>query len=283
MIALVFIPLLFILYRAFIGINMLDWNALRTYFNETKMWLQNILSHLPFIQEHLAPIFNQISFSSISGSLLKITSIIGGNSMHFIIDGCFIIIFLFVFFCWGENFYSHLKKLLPFHETQINEVAKEVSGTLRIVFFSTFFNVVLQGAAFGIASYILHFDGILLGIIYGICSMIPIVGGALIWIPVCIILFFQDRIQEAIILALYSAGFIGFIIDNILKPWLIGIINRRILSTPLQINELAIFFAILAGLSTFGFWGIIIGPAITALFVAILRVYESDFLRKDFK
>ena len=36
-----------------------------------------------------------------------------------------------------------------------------------------------------------------------------------------------------------------------------------------------IFFAIIAGLTSFGFWGIVLGPAITALFIALLRIYKT--------
>ncbi|HRF57883.1 MAG TPA: AI-2E family transporter, partial [Campylobacterales bacterium] len=42
-----------------------------------------------------------------------------------------------------------------------------------------------------------------------------------------------------------------------------------------KINSLLIFFAILAGISTYGFWGIIIGPAVTALFISLLKIYDT--------
>jgi predicted PurR-regulated permease PerM len=35
-----------------------------------------------------------------------------------------------------------------------------------------------------------------------------------------------------------------------------------------------IFFAIVAGLTTFGFWGMIIGPAITTFFISFLKIYK---------
>ncbi len=277
MIALIFIPIFFICYRAFVGFKSLDWNTLREVFDASKMFIQDLLSHIPFVEKYLPSILNEISFSSLSSTLIKISSVIGENGLKFFIDGFVIVIFLFVFFYCGETFYAYIKRLLPFQDKQIEEVAQEVSGTLRIVFLSTFFNVVMQGTAFGIIAYIYGFEGVLLGILYGICSMIPIVGGVIVWLPVCSILVYHGDIKGAVIVGLYSAVFIGFIIDNIIKPWLIGIVNKRVLSKPLQISEFAIFFAILAGIGAFGFWGIIIGPAITAFFIALLRVYEHDF------
>lgn len=283
LVALVFVPILFICYRAFLGIKTINWAMMQSMFDTLKSALENAASHIPFIHDYLPSLLNEISFGKLSSALLKASSVIGENGVKFVIDGFVIIVFLFVIFCFGERLYAYIKHILPFQEQQINEVAKEVSGTLRLVFLSTFFNMVLQGTAFGIIAYYFGFDGVLLGILYGICSMIPIVGGVIVWLPICSILVYQDNIKGAVIVGIYSAVFIGFVIDNIIKPWLIGIVNKRILRTPLQINEFIIFFAILAGIGAFGFWGIVIGPAITAFFIALLRVYESEFLVKDSK
>ena len=38
---------------------------------------------------------------------------------------------------------------------------------------------------------------------------------------------------------------------------------------------MVIFFSMIAGLTTFGFWGMILGPAITAFFLAILKLFEA--------
>lgn len=281
MIVLVFVPLLFIFYRAFISISTFNYDKLLNYFNKLKDFIEDIFSHLPLLKKQMPQILDSISFSQISSYILKFTTSIGESGVRVVVDICVIVVFLFVFFYWGEFFYNYVKRLLPFKNENIEEVVREVSGTLRVVLLSTFLNVVMQGSAFGIAAYILGFDGILLGITYGVCSMIPIVGGTLVWIPVCVILFLQDRIESAIVLGLYSALFIGFVIDNVIKPYIIGVVNRRVLSKPLNINELIIFFATLAGLSAFGFWGIIIGPAITALFIAMLQMYERDFLVRE--
>jgi predicted PurR-regulated permease PerM len=53
-------------------------------------------------------------------------------------------------------------------------------------------------------------------------------------------------------------------------------INNRLLKEgESSMNELVIFFAIIAGLTTFGFWGMILGPAITAFFLTILKLFEA--------
>jgi len=46
-----------------------------------------------------------------------------------------------------------------------------------------------------------------------------------------------------------------------------------VLQSPTPINELIIFFSIVAGMSSYGFWGMIFGPAITSFLIAISRIY----------
>jgi predicted PurR-regulated permease PerM len=67
---------------------------------------------------------------------------------------------------------------------------------------------------------------------------------------------------------------ISIIADTFIKPLIIAWV-KNVFDTDLEINSLLIFFSIVAGLSSFGLWGIIIGPAVTALFLSILKFYEK--------
>ena len=58
-------------------------------------------------------------------------------------------------------------------------------------------------------------------------------------------------------------------------------INLKVVKNPTKINELLIFFSIVAGLSTFGFWGMIIGPAMVTFFISIMQLlkkYSNDVI-----
>ncbi|MDX1295066.1 MAG: AI-2E family transporter, partial [Sulfurimonadaceae bacterium] len=68
---------------------------------------------------------------------------------------------------------------------------------------------------------------------------------------------------------------ISIIADTFVKPWIIKQINLRVIKAEAKMNELLIFFAIIAGLATFGFWGMILGPAITAFFLSLLKLIEQ--------
>ena len=275
LLALFIIPLYFVIHRGAVGILGVDWKQAEVWFLQIKELIRNVLHYLPFIQAQ--DVLANLSFSSIAGFVSRLSTMIGKGSVSFVIDACFIVLFLSVFFYYGGAWYRYVRRLLPVRDEQIDLIAADVSGVLRVVFFSTILNVCLQGFAFGVLASAFGLDGVLLGVLYGLCSLIPIVGGVLVWLPVGLILYVQGEVAEAVVLVLYSVIFIGFIIDNIIKPFLIRIVNRKLLDKPLNINEFVIFFAIFAGLGACGFWGIIIGPAITAFFIVMVRIYERDF------
>ncbi len=155
-----------------------------------------------------------------------------------------------------------------------------MAGILRVVLLTSIINVVLQGFAFGILMVVFGLDWLSLGILYGLAALIPIVGGALVWVPVSLYEMYLGQGTHALIIALYSIILIGGLIDSLIKPLLIGVIKEKVLKISLKINEILIFFSILAGISKFGFWGIAVGPTITAFFIVLLRVYEKSFIKK---
>ena len=120
------------------------------------------------------------------------------------------------------------------------------------------------------------YNGLLFGIMYGFASLIPVVGGIIMWLPFMLFEFYSGNSSNAIFIALYSIIVISIIADTFIKPLIIKEINSRLLDEDdTKINELVIFFAIIAGLATFGFWGMILGPAITAFFLTIMKLFEE--------
>lgn len=230
---------------------------------------------IPEAQIRVQEALSKISGAELFSSILNLSSIIGKRSLEFVVDTGFIVVFLFFFYFYGMRLYEYLLALIPFDKIQVQNVLSEVINTLKVVCYTSVINVVLQGSSFGVAIAFFGYDGIFFGIMYGFCSIIPIVGGGLVWVPIALYELYLGNYNAVIFIALYSLIFIAFFIDNIIKPIIIRIVNKRILKTSLHINELLIFFAILAGLTAFGFWGIILGPIITALFIALLRVYRK--------
>ncbi|GMT38330.1 Autoinducer-2 Exporter [Helicobacter bizzozeronii] len=274
------IPVYFLVYKSADFIMHLNLERVSFFVEKFKADLLVRLESFPALSEYAHKIFTNISARSIMSYVLQFSSDIGKYSLKFASDTVMVLVFLFLCFFYGQTFYQYILEVLPFEKIQSRGIFREVAGILRVVLLTSIINVVLQGFAFGILMTIFGLDWLSLGILYGLASLIPIVGGALVWVPVSLYEMYLGQSTHALITALYSIILIGGLIDSVIKPLLIGVIKERVLKISLKINEILIFFAILAGISKFGFWGIAVGPTITAFFIVLLRVYEKSFIKK---
>jgi len=104
-----------------------------------------------------------------------------------------------------------------------------------------------------------------------VLSIIPGIGGALVWVPAAVILAATGGVWRAIGLAAFCGLIVGSV-DNVLRPILVG--------RDTQMHELMIFFSTLGGLLFFGAMGFIVGPILAALFVTTWEMFGSAFRRE---
>lgn len=276
------LPLIFLLQQAGVFFGSMTSQKLESYLNASKAGIGELVAKIPFLQNAFEEFSSKLSTQSLVNFGLQVSSYVGKESLQFLLDMSFIVVFLFFLFYYGRRAYLGLLRTIPFGLHQSHSIFEEVSGVLKIVLFSSLINVVLQGLAFGLLMFYYDYsNSLLLGVFYGIAALVPLVGGAIVWIPVVGYELYLGDVKDALVIALYAIVFIGFVIDNVIKPLIIGILNKKVLTKPLKLNEMIIFFAIFAGFSSFGFWGIVIGPAITACFISLLRLYRGRFFRKD--
>ncbi|CAJ99577.1 AI-2E family transporter [Helicobacter acinonychis] len=277
------VPLYFIIYKSSNIIFEINFEKLSALIKWLKEMITENLSHFPAIHDGVSKFLENFNATSITGYLLKISSYVGKYGLKLITDALLILGLLFFFFYYGERFYHYFLGVLPLQIHQSKKIFEEVAGILRIVLLTSLITVILEGVAFGVMIVWFGHDGWFLGILYGLASLVPAVGGALIWIPIAIYELYHGHVNGAIFIVLYSILLIGGLIDSVLKPFLIVVVKKRIFKTTLKINEMLIFFSMIAGISQFGFWGIIVGPTITAFFIALLRLYENYFIQKEQK
>lgn len=281
LVLLLIVPFFFLIKSIVVSATEINPTDFTHFVEGTKAQILSSLVSFPEIERKVGDVLSNISASSILSYGLNFSSQLGKSSLNFIIDTGFIVVFLFFYFLYGKQAYEYILALIPFENTQITDVLNEVTSVIKVVFYTSLVNIVLQGFAFGVMITFFGYDGAFFGALYGFASLVPIVGGGLVWLPLAGYEFYLGHTKNAIIIALYALSVCAVLIDNIIKPILIGIINKKILKTSVKINELVIFFAILAGLTSFGFWGIILGPAITALFISLLRIYRKQTTKES--
>jgi len=251
-------------------------NNFDTTFIEKIVKLKNQLvlpEYLGFIKPYIKKFLENINVATLSAGFFKYATMILKGSAGFVKDMVVILVFYFFVNLYAKQLLAYLKDVLPFEKNSSFFV--EISSVMNIVFYSTLITAIFEGALFAIIAMIYGYNGLLFGILYGFASLIPVVGGLLLWLPLSLYQYSTGDSVGALVIAGYSVIVISFIADTLIKPLIIDYVNEKAIQTPSNINPLVIFFAMLAGLTTFGFWGVIIGPAITTLFISFLKIYHK--------
>ena len=97
-------------------------------------------------------------------------------------------------------------------------------------------------------------------------SMIPMAGSFLVWVPAAAFLALTGALLKAGILVVWGLLVIGSI-DNFLSPRLVG---KRA-----RLHELLIFFSVLGGLQVFGVLGLVLGPVVVAITLALIEMVSE--------
>ncbi|MBZ8004445.1 AI-2E family transporter [Campylobacter canadensis] len=270
---LFFAPLVYAGFSFANELKQLDINTLQAGLMKIKNMEFNLPNNLSFIEPKIKEFLNEIDINHLGKDVLNYASNFTKSGAKFIIDLILITIFYFFANYYGLELLNYFRSLMPIQKDEVENVLKEVSNVMSVVFYSVIFNAVFQGILFGCFVSFYNYDGLLMGILYAISSLIPIIGGALLWLLVSLLEYSQGNTTNAIVIALYTIIIISGIADTLIKPFIIKWINEKFLKTSVKINELLIFFAMIAGISTFGFWGVILGPAILALFLSVVKLY----------
>ena len=145
-----------------------------------------------------------------------------------------------------------------------DEVLSIVVGTTRSVFISIVGTAAAQGLAAYIGFLIAGVPGaFLLAVGTFLLSVVPM-GPVILWGAAAVWLYTQGEIGWAIFMVIWGGAVISSI-DNFLKPLLIA--RGSTLSLAL------IFLGVLGGVLAFGFIGVILGPVLLALGIALGRAW----------
>jgi predicted PurR-regulated permease PerM len=273
---LFFAPLGYFLTNLTIELNHLDPGTLKHIEDYINAFITKPPEYLQFIKPYFSDSLKGIDVNTITTFILGIATKIGTFSAGFVKNVFLIIIFYFFAQYNSTTIVNFLKRIVQMSVEDSTLLVRELSSVMSVVFYSIIATAMLEGALFGIAISLMGYNGLLFGIMYGFASLVPVIGGMIMWLPFMIYEFSIGNSNDAIFIALYSIIVISIIADTFVKPLIIKEINKMLLKeNDSKLNELVIFFAIIAGLSTFGFWGMILGPAITAFFFTILKLFEA--------
>ncbi|HYF32065.1 MAG TPA: AI-2E family transporter [Chitinophagaceae bacterium] len=105
-------------------------------------------------------------------------------------------------------------------------------------------------------------------VVTSITALLPVVGAALAYVPLGLLLFSNGDVTRGVLVLLYGFIVIG-LVDNVFRFWF----NKRVG----DIHPLITVFGVIVGVAVFGFIGIIFGPILISLFLLLIKIYTSEY------
>jgi predicted PurR-regulated permease PerM len=190
-----------------------------------------------------------------------------GGALGFVVEVFFVIFTMYYLFRDGDRLRAALHDLLPLEEGKAHEIVGRTGEVISASVYGVLVIATIQGVLGGLAFWVLGLPSPLLwGVVMIFMSMIPVAGSFVIWVPAAIYLAVTGHWGKAVMLAAWGMFVIGTV-DNFLRPKLVGEKTR--------LHELLIFFSVLGGLQVFGILGLVLGPVIVAITIALLDVLRS--------
>lgn len=140
-------------------------------------------------------------------------------------------------------------------------ILDKCESTIKAVFNGSVIVAVIQGTIMGITYFALGVpNSVLLGFFSILLCIVPLLGAPVVYIPVGLLFLAQGDFVKAGVT--FGVGFlIVSQIDNVLKPIFIG--------DQIGLHPLAIFFFVLGGIAVFGPIGLVVGPTILTVLLAL--------------
>ena len=191
------------------------------------------------------------------------------GTLALIVDFFMMLYAMFFFLINGRRYLDAMLRHLPLRESEQNQMLQRFVSVARATLKGTLLIGMVQGTLGGVIFAILGISGaVLWGLLMIVLSVLPVIGGALVWVPAAIVLAIKGAWIKALILVAFCSLFIGSI-DNVLRPRLVG--------QDTQMPDLLILFSTLGGIAVFGAIGFIVGPIVAALFVTIWEIFGKAY------
>ena len=214
---------------------------------------QNVVSNITkFVSQHAGDFLS--SSLSIAASLLM---------MYFL---------LFFLLVNVKKLEIKLMHYLPFEDDKINLFGKELVDQT----FGNAIGVPAVATAQGISAYIAFLiagipDAGIYAILTGFASIIPLVGTAVIWIPVAIYLFAINHNWQGVFVIVFCLVVLTNL-DNLVRMY----VSKKIG----DVHPVTTVLGVIFGLKFFGLTGLVFGPLLISYFLLMIKLYHDNYKTK---
>jgi predicted PurR-regulated permease PerM len=187
----------------------------------------------------------------------------------FIFQAAMMIVALYFLLVQGDQLVAWLDQALPLRRGQTLELLAEFKKVSYAVIVSTVITAAVQALAALVGYAIARVpQPFFFAVLTFLMAFIPAIGAAVVCLAAALLLYLTGHPYFALLLAIWGVVVVG-LVDNVVKPYL--------LKAGMEMRGSVVFFALIGGLGAFGSVGLLMGPLVVALFLALLRIYDRDF------
>lgn len=202
--------------------------------------------------------------------LLSITGATGTFVVKLLFGSVILVVSTFFFLVDGPAMIKNIMHLSPLDDSYEQELLLEFDRISRAVVLATILSALTQGLTAGIGFYVAGMEYLTLLIMLTTAfAMVPFVGPAIVWIPVCLYLAMNDQLWAAGSLAAWGVLVVGTV-DNVVKA--------VVLHGQSQLHPLLALLSVLGGVQALGPIGIVVGPMVVAMLQTLLSILQRELL-----
>mgnify|MGYP003599277462 FL=1 len=226
-------------------------------------------------------IYSKVGFDILSKeNITKVTNFAGTlstkalsttvNTFTVIVSMYFILYFMFV---KPRLFEKIVSKAIPFKRAN----TKMLGDKFRKLVLANAIGIPVVALGQGVVALIGYWifgapSAMLLFALTAVASMLPVVGAAIVYVPVGIFMIAEGNSGPGIGVLIYGLVVVG-LTDNLLRFTLLKKLE--------DIHPLVTVFGIILGMNIFGFMGLIFGPILMSITVLLIQVYRDEFSDED--
>lgn len=232
------------------------------------------------IDKHLKPITTQVGAVDFSlqewvetnkESIVQTAGAAASGAAKATGQGIFtlVVAFLTLFFMLrdGHKLRDPALELIPLPRERAEAILERMEATIHAVFVGIVLVALIQGGLAGLAYWVAGVPSPLVWwVATTVLCAIPLLGSPIVYVPLSLLLLAQGHYWQGLGLAAF-----GFLVvsqaDNILRPFIIG--------ARVDLHPMAIFFSLLGGIFAMGPVGIMIGPVVLTVLLAVQDIVRE--------
>jgi predicted PurR-regulated permease PerM len=215
-------------------------------------------------------VLSERNFSSILSGITSILPRMLGSTLLVITNIVLAYFMLYFMLVSCNSMEMWLRKNLPLKNSNSDKMLTEVRGMVL----SNAIGIPVLAAVQGIIAIIGYMifgvdEPVLWGIITGVCSIVPVVGTMLAWVPIMLYQFAIGHNHAGIGLLFWGLFPIGAS-DNVIR----FLLQKRLAN----VHPIITVLGVIIGVNLFGFIGLIYGPLLISVFILLVRIYIDEFI-----